>query len=868
MPSRTLLVTVVVATMLPLLPAAVQGQPSCTHVSHGGDLGEESSWSPGIPDLDDVACLLSGVGTDFPGQPFFDAGSIHVAEGAELRILAGDGPGADARAMTHVGDLVNEGTIVLSSCAASLGSCPLTPGGTAGAAGERRLAALRATGRVINDGTIEFRRGVGGVGSISGTEFLQRGVLDVDIAHLEVTSTTLAPSSRTRVTAGTHVATTTTGVLDVQGPVESDGWFTAWNELHLSPTAELRGTLGIESFGARIAIDEGAEGLLRVVSGGGSIITSDVPAGMHVQATSHSSLGGSPGSQAAIFMQGDNHGHITLDTASRASVLRPDEQPTFANHGVVDGSGDIIGMVNHGVVDPGPGPGRITVQTGFTQGPTGVLALDVGATDRDELVVVGDAATLDGQIHVTAVPGDAPAPGTEVLLVDAANGASGPVRAPTAAGTLQLGPTGVTLTVGDGIRPGSRPPTRWTTHPDTVSVIRGDEVVSNTDLAVRLARLAAPLLDDGGGFAGTAGPAVLLGREDVFADAVASGGLQGDAVLLLVPRDGPLPPSVRQALSDLDASAVTILGGEAAVSAAVAEEVAGLGLPVDRLAGTSRFETATTIAAQLPAADTAVLVRAFPSAGTSDPTQAFADSIAAGGMAAENGWPVLLTDTAALNPSTAAYLEGSQVTRVLVLGGTAAVSDDVVQQLQDLGLTVERIAGSSRADTAVEVAKARGEAAGVDQVLLVDGQGADSWVAGFASAALSGATGAPIVLSAGSDVPLQTKTFLEEVEAPPVLVCASDADACAQARTDVGREPAVQVGTSPAAGTAVTAGSEIEVTVEAAAVVDGSCVEGATQADPGTTTVVVRASPSTPSCTLRLTTPDTGQVDWFTFATT
>ena len=75
---------------------------------------------------------------------------------------------------------------------------------------------------------------------------------------------------------------------------------------------------------------------------------------------------------------------------------------------------------------------------------------------------------------------------------------------------------------------------------------------------------------------------------------------------------------------------VILLGGTSAIGEIVEQQLVGT-YTVERRAGTTRIETATTIAAiDAPQATTAVLARAFPSSGA-DQSQAFADALAAGG---------------------------------------------------------------------------------------------------------------------------------------------------------------------------------------------------------------------------------------------
>ncbi len=83
---------------------------------------------------------------------------------------------------------------------------------------------------------------------------------------------------------------------------------------------------------------------------------------------------------------------------------------------------------------------------------------------------------------------------------------------------------------------------------------------------------------------GVAGEA-LVASGATFADALASGGAAGRSRPLLLTDPGALPAVTRSELGRLGVARVTILGGEAAVTAAVADELAGMGIVVDRLAG-------------------------------------------------------------------------------------------------------------------------------------------------------------------------------------------------------------------------------------------------------------------------------------------
>lgn len=278
--------------------------------------------------------------------------------------------------------------------------------------------------------------------------------------------------------------------------------------------------------------------------------------------------------------------------------------------------------------------------------------------------------------------------------------------------------------------------------------------------SVALSALAIP---DGG--AATA----LLARDDLFADALASGGAQGlrDAPLLLTGGDA-LDPRVAAELDRLGTTAVVVLGGEAAVAPTVVDALEADGIAVQRLAGPDRIGTAVALAREVaPTARRAVLVRAD---GTG--SQETADALAAGSLAAVEGVAVLLTPTASLDPRVAGYLQDAGVEEVVLAGGEAALSPAVATALDDLGIAVDRAAGDERAGTATAVAARRDvpTAGYADVVVLVDG---GTWVDGLLAAGLGLRSLAPIVLADGASLPPATRDFLAGADPtqPPTLLC-------------------------------------------------------------------------------------------------
>ena len=285
-------------------------------------------------------------------------------------------------------------------------------------------------------------------------------------------------------------------------------------------------------------------------------------------------------------------------------------------------------------------------------------------------------------------------------------------------------------------------------------------------------------------------PHVLLATARDFADALASGGVQGawDAPLLLLDPDATsaagsgVHQAVADELSRLGVQRVTLLGGAAAISEHTEGDLRAAGFTVDRLSGPTRVDTAIAVAeAAHPAPTRILLARAFGS--DTDPTAAFADSLAGGAAAVAADAPLLLTDSAVLSPPLAGWLDRTpSVEEVVVLGGTAAVGTDVAAALEARGLQVTRLAGPDRLATASATTAWAREALASDDdppptdgvLLVLDGYDPLAWADGFAAAlAADPSTGGGIVL-ANTDlgtIPAAMAAPLLDAPAASEVVC-------------------------------------------------------------------------------------------------
>ena len=146
----------------------------------------------------------------------------------------------------------------------------------------------------------------------------------------------------------------------------------------------------------------------------------------------------------------------------------------------------------------------------------------------------------------------------------------------------------------------------------------------------------------------------------------------------------------------------------------------------------------------------------------------FPDALATGPVAGIEGAALLLVGRDEIPADTAAELERLRPDRIVIVGGVAAVSDAVREQLRDLtDGPVSRIAGVDRYETALELSQAAFDASS-DVAYLVSGAGfAEALSAGPAA----GLEGGPILLVQGASLDDDVAAELERLS-PSTIVLA------------------------------------------------------------------------------------------------
>ncbi|MFE5410727.1 cell wall-binding repeat-containing protein [Microbacterium sp. NPDC056569] len=250
--------------------------------------------------------------------------------------------------------------------------------------------------------------------------------------------------------------------------------------------------------------------------------------------------------------------------------------------------------------------------------------------------------------------------------------------------------------------------------------------------AVEISRSTAP--------PGTDVPVVYITNAYKFPDALAAGpgAVLGGGVILPTAADG-LPGIIAEELRRLAPQRVVITGDLASISAHVErqiEQTVVAGTAVDRIGGTSRYETAELLVRDA-FADAALAVIATG--------EKFPDALAAGPAASANGAPVILVPgTGALDERSRSLIADLRIAEVVIAGGEETVSSEIESELVAiLGRdAVLRAAGANRYETARMVNSVLlGES---EEAFLATGAG---FVDALAGGALAGALGAPLFLS-------------------------------------------------------------------------------------------------------------------------
>lgn len=201
----------------------------------------------------------------------------------------------------------------------------------------------------------------------------------------------------------------------------------------------------------------------------------------------------------------------------------------------------------------------------------------------------------------------------------------------------------------------------------------------------------------------------VVARADDYADALAGASLAyGVGPVLFTASSGPLAAATTEELvrAVRPGATVYLLGGVVALPASLEAEIAALGFVPKRLSGPDRSATAAVVADEV---QRRVAELGFEPSRTAVVVteQNWPDAAVAGSLGSLFGMPILLTAPAGPSNATLDALRRLAPQRVIVVGGTVAVSDEAFAAIAQAvpAATVDRRAGPDRVATALAVAR-------------------------------------------------------------------------------------------------------------------------------------------------------------------
>jgi putative cell wall-binding protein len=183
-----------------------------------------------------------------------------------------------------------------------------------------------------------------------------------------------------------------------------------------------------------------------------------------------------------------------------------------------------------------------------------------------------------------------------------------------------------------------------------------------------------------------------------------------------------------------------------------------------RLSGDNRYATNAMASETLSPYDKTQ--RVYVASG-----EEWADALAAGPVAGPGGWPVLLTDADRLSAETAGELKRLRPNEIVVVGGTGAVSERVVRDIDALSqvpanATFSRLEGDDRYGTAAELSRHAADPRG-GTVYLASGV---TYADGLAAAPRAAAENATLLLTQRDEVPQATLDRLNELDPRRIVI--------------------------------------------------------------------------------------------------
>lgn len=253
-------------------------------------------------------------------------------------------------------------------------------------------------------------------------------------------------------------------------------------------------------------------------------------------------------------------------------------------------------------------------------------------------------------------------------------------------------------------------------------------------------------------------PVAYIASGSNYPDALAAAAAAGfqDGPVLLVHKD-EVPQVIINELTRLNPTRIVVIGGTAVISDRV-QSIVGRYSATTRIGGATRFETAALVSSNTFNPGVPV---AYVASGSN-----FPDALAGAAAAGSKGGPVLLVHQNEIPASVTAELARLQPQRIVVLGGTTAVSAELQANLNRYIAPTSRLGGATRFDTAALVSRDTFPS-GASTVYVSSGSNYPDALAGAAAA---GSKGAPVLLVHQNEIPTAVAAELDRLNPNRIVV--------------------------------------------------------------------------------------------------
>lgn len=257
---------------------------------------------------------------------------------------------------------------------------------------------------------------------------------------------------------------------------------------------------------------------------------------------------------------------------------------------------------------------------------------------------------------------------------------------------------------------------------------------------------------------------VVIGRGDLPIDALTGSVLASelDAPLLLT-ESNKLTSSVERELDRLNPEFVYILGSTGAISSSVESELDKKFNTVKRITGDTRYGTARNVAKEIDSRQNVKEV--FVATGD----EKSSDALTIAPYAGEKNIPILLTNSKTLSEDVQRFINEAGVSKVTIIGGNVAVSQNVENQLKKIvgNSNVTRVKGDTRFGTSIAIINKYYTKSELESLFISQGmETADALTA----SPLAAKEASPILLTQSNKVPSEVNSWLKnQVKSKPDL---------------------------------------------------------------------------------------------------